>query len=335
MIDTAVIIAVGNPTHQSKLIYNRTRTMLPAVGKPLIVRTMDRLHRIGIKKYVVILGESDGSLAAFLNSRWLPNAEIEYTLKLDHQPLGRILKETAEKHPQPFFIVGYNSFTHINFPERIRKFLETSPTDLILCGARQSLSIPHRHAYAHINREDAEGYVTEPAYLAEPVARIQAAPSDDHANLILTNFAACGTDFIEYLCQMPTNKQSVRRWLDIVMAYHEDGHRVRVARSSWILQIENDIDLITLNRYLLDENLDGHILSEIPYTVQIHEPVRIDPRVSIGQGAVIGPHVYLEQGSSVGHNAHLRNTLVLSGGVVSANERIQNTIVYGRGRISQ
>ncbi len=49
MINHAVVVAIGNAVHQSKLIYNRPRAMLPALGKPLVVRVMDRLLRGGVR----------------------------------------------------------------------------------------------------------------------------------------------------------------------------------------------------------------------------------------------------------------------------------------------
>jgi NDP-sugar pyrophosphorylase family protein len=68
LVSCAVVIAVGNIAHQSQLIYNRPRAMLPALGKPLVVRIMDRLYRAGIQKFMVVVGEDEGAVAAYLNT---------------------------------------------------------------------------------------------------------------------------------------------------------------------------------------------------------------------------------------------------------------------------
>lgn len=332
MIDTAVILATGNPAHQSELIYNRTRTMLPALGKPLVVRVMDRLYRIGIKNFILIMGEQEGNIASYLNTRWLPNVSIEFVLKLTSQTLAKTLQQIAIKHTKPFLIASYNSFTHGNFPERISKFQMLSPRDLIICGAKNSLSVSQKHNYAHLNTHRNTGYSSDPRAAAEMIEHIGTDRLAHLQNLVISDFAACGTDFVRYLSSAPESIHRCNQFIDIINAYLNAGNTVRVARASWVLQIEADADLLTLNRHLLDEKIDAHILSEIPYTVRIREPVRIDPGVSIGQGAIIGPHVYLERGCSVGHKAQIRNAIVLERATVHANEEIDNAIISTRGR---
>ena len=50
LVEFAVILAVGSSLHQSQLTYSRPRVMLPVLGKPMVVRTMERLYRAGIHK---------------------------------------------------------------------------------------------------------------------------------------------------------------------------------------------------------------------------------------------------------------------------------------------
>jgi NDP-sugar pyrophosphorylase family protein len=104
-----------------------------------------------------------------------------------------------------------------------------------------------------------------------------------------------------------------------------------MVRANWVLQVEADHDLLTLNRHLLDEGQDAHILSELPYTVKIIPPVRIDPQVNVGQGAKIGPHVYLERGASVGHDVILKDCIVLNKANVPSQKSLTSTILTTRG----
>lgn len=334
MVDTAVVLATESLNHTSQLLYNRTRNMLPALGKPMLVRVMDRLYRGGIRKFIVILGERDGVVASYLNNRWLPNVTIEFIIKLNPHPLGRILSGIATSHDHPFLIASYNSFTHANFTDRMLKYHHLTPKDLILTGAMNSLSKSGVHTYAQVGLQTEVGYATEPDRAAEPVLSIGTAEDPQYQNLILTNFACAGQDFVAYLKGLP-NKLPKANTLNEIFSDYIQEHTVRLVRSSWILQVETDQDIITLNRSLLDEKLDAHILSELPYTVRIKEPVRIDPGVSIGQGAVIGPHVYLESGCSVGHNASLQNCIIMSHANVPAQTALNGVIVSTRGMIAE
>ncbi len=335
MIDTAIILATGSLSHQSRLTYDRPRTMLPALGKPLLVRVMDRFYRVGITQFIVILGEREGNVATYLNTRWHPDVSIQFILKRDSQPLGRTLSAIVQDHNAPFLLASYNSFTHSNFPDRLQNYHNNSPNDLIVAGAINSLSRAATQTFARVLLPHTPNTAaTMPRETAEPVKTISPLASDDYQNLILNDMMACGSRFVEFVSDLPDGLASCRQILDIIRGYMTHGHMTRVARSSWVLQISTDEDLITLNRHLLDEKIDANTLSEIPYTVRIVPPVRIDPGVNIGQGAVVGPHVYLEGGSSVGREAVIRNAIVLNNATVAARENVQNAIVSSRGRIN-
>ena len=89
-----------------------------------------------------------------------------------------------------------------------------------------------------------------------------------------------------------------------------------------------------INKVYLAEGRDTHILSEIPGSVNLIPPVRIDPNVSIGQSVQIGPNVYVESGAAVGDGAVLENTLVLKGASVPVGGVCSNEIIAPRARIA-
>ncbi len=336
MIDTAIILATGSISHQSQLTYDRPRTMLPALGKPLLVRVMDRFYRVGISKFIVVLGEREGSIATFLNKRWHPDVKIQFILKRESQPLGRTLSTIVQNHNEPFLLASYNSFTHSNFPDRLQNYHNNSPDDLIVTGATNSLSRAATQTFARVKPPDTQelAIASLPRDVAEPVETISPLIANNYQNLILNDMMACGHDFVKFAADLPKDLLNCRQILDILRGYMAQNHMTRVARSSWVLQISTDEDLITLNRHLLDEKIDAHTLSEIPYTVRVVPPVRIDPGVNIGQGAVVGPHVYLERGSSVGRESVIRNAIVLKSATVAARENVQDAIISSRGRIN-
>jgi NDP-sugar pyrophosphorylase family protein len=297
--------------------------MLPALGKPLVVRMMDRLYRIGIRKYFVIVGESEGEVAAYLSRHWVPNVSIEFMLRLNNMSLLRILADFARKYGQPFLITSYNCFTHGMFPKTIvNKYVEGNQNELILGGAITTLSRTNKPRYALTEEQRVVGIVRE-----VPAGK---------QTYTLADIAVCGQDFVNYLCGITRQTGSFDKGLiDIFQMYIQTGGSTSLVETAWTLPIESDFDLLTLNRHLLDEEQDAHILSELHWTVQITPPVRIDPQVSVGQGAKIGPHVYLERGCSVGYEATVRNAMVLSNTTIAPNDKVTDTIVSTRGRITR
>lgn len=323
MVKHAVILAIGSPRHHSQITYNRTHAMLPALGKPLFIRIMDRLYRVGIREYTVIVGEGEGAVVSYLNSQWMPDVKINLMFRFAADTLAKLFKEISQKTNAPYLVCNYNSFTHTHFPERILKTHAESPDDLIMSGAPATLSASQRHFYV--------------IHESGKVVEIAETPRGKQETLTLTDFYVCGQKVIEHFCNLTNENspaQNNRQFVDLATDFLQSAGQAIVAQSTWILQVEADRDLLTLSKHLLDEGQDAHILSELPYTVKIIPPVRIDPQVSVGQGCKIGPHVYLERGCSVGHNVVLKQSIVLERANVPSEKALINTILTTRGPIT-
>lgn len=322
MIDSAVIIAISSPAKNSQLPEQRPRAMLPALGKPMVVRVMDRLYRAGIRRYKVIVGINEGPIASYINQQWMPDATVQFVLQ-SNQSLSMLIADIARDLDNPFILASYNNFTFERFVNTLFRQHDEYPEHLILTGAAMTLSpdAPNNH-HAIMDGGNIMDIVAEK-------------PDEEH--FVLAEYAVCGQDFIEHMKSL--DKQTAGSygddWFEIVRNYaiNSDNPKLTVAETSWILRVENDKDLLTLNKRLLDDSHDGHVLSELPYTTKVIHPVRIDPQVSVGQSVVIGPHVYVERGSSIGYGAKIKNSVVLEKGNVPADSDIEGAIVTSRGII--
>lgn len=321
MIDSAVILAISSPAHASRLHEQRPRAMLPALGKPMVVRVMDRLYRAGIRRYQVIVGIDEGPIASYINKRWMPDANVEFVLK-SNETLSLLIARIARKLDNPFIVVSYNSFTFERFVLTLFKQHNEYNEHVILTGASMTLSPDApSNQYAIMDGGQLEEIVNQK-------------PDDEH--FILAEHTVCGQHFIDHMKNLSEKTASSygKSWFEIIKTYSKvEDAKLTVAETSWILRVETDKDLLTLNKRLLDDSHDGHVLSELPYTAKVIPPVRIDPQVSVGQSVVIGPHVYIERGSSVGYGAKIKNTVVLERGNVPADSDIDGAIVTSRGVI--
>ena len=318
MIKSAVIVAIASPHHHSQFVRSRPHAMLPALGKPMVVRAMNRLHEQGITHFIVIVGVNEGSVAAYLNRQWLPDVQLEFVLKSPNDTLHKILANIARKIEEPFILLNYNSFTQPQALDRLLDYHQETPDSLILTVAQSTLSHNSRTPYA----------LTHDKF----VTAIQQHPSENGQEAYrLSYLAVCGNDFVNYMIAQSSLRNTGKFILttrDVLDDFlQKSGHPVSYCETSWTLEIETDSDLLMLNKRLLDDGRDAHILSEIPHTVKIISPVRIDPRVSIGQNAIIGPYVYLEQGVNVGHQAEVAHSLIIDHASISPKSQIQNMIV--------
>ncbi len=319
MISSAIIIAYGSSFHESRLGYGRPRGMLPALGKPLVVRVLERLYRAGIRDYVVVVGQDDGAVAYHLKNSWLPDVNLEFVWCDQHTSLFKSLASIVRQHEGPFVIAGYNAITHLNFAERLLKRSESSPEQLVLSIAPVNLSRSLQQTYVSLNeQQEVVGLVRGPNFAGY---------------FMLADLVVAGAEFVEFLKQAGNTRSFGRQWVDLVNSYIQSGHRAMVSETAWVLQVETDHDLLTLSRLLLDDQVDAHILSDIPADVQIIPPVRIDPRVTVGHQTVIGPYVYLESGCSVGARARLEQAVVLQGANIAASTHITDCIVASNGQV--
>jgi NDP-sugar pyrophosphorylase family protein len=285
----------------------------------MVVRIMDRLYRIGIRNFIVVVGEDEGAVAAYLHATWMPDVALEFVLRPTGESVAGTLSGIAHQRYRPFLIAAYNSFAHSHFPERLLNRYKEVGDSLVLSGAPVSLSKTTARYYATIENQQVTDIATQP--------REQA--------LLLGDMAVCNQGFVDFLASLPPNPVSTlgNPLMDLFRTYVRAGYSAFLAETAWMLPVVMDSDLFTLNRHLLAEEQDAHILSELPGTARIIPPVRIDPQVSVGQGATIGPYAYLESGCSVGHRSEVHHAIVLEKAVVPAGESVSNVIISSRSRI--
>lgn len=317
-IEYAVVLAIASPDHVSGLTKDRPHAMLPALGKPMIVRVMNQLLQAGIKKFVVVLGINEGSVASYLNTHWVPNVELDFVLKSDYESLSSTLSQVARKLNQPFIMVNYNMFVQPQYVATALHMAENHPDSLILTGTKSTLSQTPHTAFAVIDGMTVSDIVSEP-------------PDHMESTYLIAVLAVCGRHFVTFLQDAPSKIGTGslhQNFVDILGYYvKSEGHQIILGRTAWILQVNSDPDLMLLNYQLLEEGRDAHILSELPASVHVNYPVRIDPGVSIGQRAEIGPYVYLERGASVGTGVKISRSIVLDRASVPANTEVADVVI--------
>lgn len=315
MIELAIINAAREAPGKTPLLPDVPHVLLPTLGKPLLIRSVEPLYRAGVRHFVILLGLRETAASSQLNRRWLPDAEIEFVFKPDEQPLPAKLAELARQYQRPFLLTRYDTFAHDQCLMTMLRQQEDHPGHLILAAAREILT---QVKDTHPTIEETDTGLT---FVPDD-------PDADH----LIELALCGQHFIDWLQKSEPPAASffdlVRDWLQA----HPDA--TKLTKTSWFIQVNDESDLLRLNRHLLAEGRDTHILAELPSSVRIIPPVRIDPMVSVGHNAVIGPNVYLERGTRIGMDATVQDSLVLDRGVIANGEQVRANVITRSGRLN-
>jgi NDP-sugar pyrophosphorylase family protein len=246
---------------------------------------------------------------------------MEFVLRMAGESLSATLGDISRQYHKPFLVTSYNSFTHANFPERLLNRYHEAGEGLIFSGGLNSLSKTADHYFA----------VVENQRVVDVVNRLP----DKGQPMMLIDTAICGQNMVDYLETLRPLQTPIfaNPLMDVFRGYIRKERPAFMAETAWLLPVITDHDLLALNRHLLDEEQDTHILSELPASVRILPPVRIDPQVSVGQGATIGPYAYLESGCTVGERAAVHHAMVLQSAIVSAGEAVSDMIISSRTRL--
>ncbi|NDJ77569.1 MAG: NTP transferase domain-containing protein [Chloroflexi bacterium] len=321
VIEQAVILAAGRSTRLGELTQDRPKSMLPVLGKPMVVRVMDRLREAGVRRFVVVVGENEGAVAAYLSTSWYPGVDVKFALQAI--PTGTVdaLKLAVPYITGAFLLTAVDNFTTLEHIHALMDAFDAAPDHI----ATLSL-IPAEPDEIRTS----SGVVIE----GDLVVAIEEKPAEPQGSFASFMFYAFAPRFVDYLAGVKPSARGEREIVSAIQASIEDGHLVNYATTDWRLHLTTERDLLAINRWFLEEDRDTHILSEIPASVHITPPVRIDPNVTVGPSARIGPNVYLESGATVGPRAVLQNSIVLTGATIPAQQHCDRQIVAHNVRIS-
>jgi NDP-sugar pyrophosphorylase family protein len=320
-IEQAVIVAAGHGLGLGPLTKDRPKAMLPVLGKPVIVRLMDRIREAGIQRFIVVVDEHEGSVASYLNSSWVPNAKVQIILQPFPRGLASALACASPYINGPFLLAACDNVippTHI--PSLLRQF-ENSRSDVVLsltpAASGQTAAFP----------------IVQ--YDGQRISGLTDGPRKSRRDMAAFSIYACGKRIFDHVRTIPLSQRGEREMQIAIQGLLASGGAVTGVQAEWHMHLATELDLLAINKRILREGRDTHILSELPGSVYIRPPVRIDPRVSIGPNTKIGPNVYLESGASIGTGAVVWDSVILNNATVADGEVLHGQIVTRRARIAE
>lgn len=308
MIEQAVILAAGLPWQVGNITEGRTRAMLPILGKPFAARIMEALRRLGVNNFTVVLGPRDDLLATYLTESWYPDAEIHFAMHTGPEGTANALLSAREYFNGAMIVVAVEHLLTIRHYERvINTFIsrETEPAIAISYGM---------HTEKH--RATLSG---------SQIAAITKTEDESLPSVLSTAVLPAG-----YVGALSASDVTERSAVSLAQRFQQEvavGTQMNGVVVDDVQTLMTAQDLLSINRYFLDDGIGSYILCELDASVTVYPPVRIDPHVRVGNGAVVGPYVYLESGARVGAGATVRSSVVLRRGTVPENQLCEHLVV--------
>jgi NDP-sugar pyrophosphorylase family protein len=294
MIIEHVIVMAASPTGQMEpLTRTRPKAMLPIMGKPMIARVMDGYYKAGIRRFTIVVGEGEGSVAEWLHARWHPDAKLAFALRGHLRGTASTLFAARSLIDGPFIIAHCDTLVPEEHVTNLCQYFESHPVDATVLSLHH---VPEQTVEAASVLLNPRGHVI---YISER-------PSDAHQ---------------AHMTALP-----VYGLTTAIQMMIDEGHTVGAVEAAWAISLRNPDDLMQANRHFLAQLSAPSLLSDIPTSVEIIPPVHIDPGVVVRAKAHIGPYAYLETGSVVGPETVIRDSMVL-GRRIGAGQKVEGQII--------
>lgn len=313
-----VILAAGKGSRLHPITLDRSKAMLPILGKPIVERVMERLLANGVDDFVLVVSPEDRNITHYFQRESTLAAEVRFVYQTERLGMAKALQCAAPLITGDFVLSACDNLVTAADVGRLMAFWQTSPQP----NAVLTLMPVQRE------RISSTGIVA----LDGPwITRIVEKPTPEEApsNISSLPLYVFSPRILEYLPEVSRSPRGEYELQDAIqMLIRRDG-RVGGVMVERRLTLTNAADLLALNREYLMHG-DGRPQLE-PHTVgpdtQLITPLRIEQGTVIGTGCVIGPNVYIERDSRIGDRVTLRDVVVLRGATVGDGETVIDQVI--------
>jgi len=316
MIDHVIVMAASPGHGMEALTRTRPKAMLPLVGMPMIARVMDGYYKAGIRRFTVVVGETEGAAAAWLSTQWHSDIRLQFAPQGHQRGTAATLFATRGLIDGPVIVAPCDVLVPEEHVKQLALYFETHPGDSVV------LSL----FYAPDDQEQGIGVFLDPRGNVMYISEVPTGAHQD--NMTALPVYGFTPHVLEYLDRVPVKEESGERVMaTTIQSMIDGGQVVGGLETGWRTHLNEPDDILTASILLMARYDHAVLNSPIPDTVKIVPPVHIDPGVTVVAGAEIGPNVYLEAGTVIGANTIISESVVLARRI-GAGKNIQREVVY-------
>ena len=313
----AVILAAGKGSRLNPITLNRTKAMVPILGKPIVERVMETLAQNGIREFIMVVSHEDGEVGRYFREQTTLNADIQFVIQAERLGMANALSLAAPYIHGPFVMSACDNLVPAEHIAALLDSYRQQQANAVLSLMKVDESVITRTGIVAMHN----GYITqivEKPSLAEAPSNI--------ASLPLYVFSPRLLDFLPEVKPSPRGEYELQDAIQMLIT--GDGHVTGVVTTSR-LQLTNADDLLALNRHYLTTGGDTPQLA--PQSVGQHThlitPLRIEEGTVIGPGCVIGPRVYIEQNVTIGADVLIKDAVILRDTVIEDGRQVVGQVV--------
>ncbi len=320
----AVVLAAGRGKRLRHLTEDRSKAMLPIVGKPMVERVLEMLSRGGVERFIVVAHPNDDPLTKHLSRPpWAGRVRLAY----QEQRLGmahavECATPLVREKDAPAFILAScdNLYPKGHVAALVACQREDKPDATLTL-----LWVQPEQASATAIVVLRDGWVTD--IIEKP--RTEEIPSygERAEALAAPALYVLSNRVLDYLPRVPRSTRGEREFPEALRLLIEDGGRVRGQLVQERMTLTQPADLLAINcHFLRHDPTCATIKANLPSDANILPPVRVEAGVELGADCRIGPEVYLEAGCRIGAGAVVRRAVVLRGATIEASAVVEGIV---------
>jgi UDP-N-acetylglucosamine diphosphorylase / glucose-1-phosphate thymidylyltransferase / UDP-N-acetylgalactosamine diphosphorylase / glucosamine-1-phosphate N-acetyltransferase / galactosamine-1-phosphate N-acetyltransferase len=314
----SIILAAGKGSRLHPITVNRSKAMLPILGKPIVARVMETLVENGLRDFILVVSPDDREIVNYFERESKLEIRTQFVVQPERRGMADALSRAAEYVQEDFLLTACDNLVSGKDVGKMLSLWNSTP------GINSILALmevpPEKIKSVGIVELEGE-------WVRHIVEKPD--PSQVASNIASMPLYIFSRRILDYLKDVPLSRRGEYELQDAIQMLIERDGGVRGYRAAGRLTLTSSADLLALNRhYLVNGNANHH---DFPQSVgkdtKLIPPLHIESGVVIGAGCEIGPNLYIERDCQIGDGAKLSESVLLRGSVVPEDACLEGQVV--------
>jgi NDP-sugar pyrophosphorylase family protein len=314
----AVILAAGKGSRLHPITVDRTKAMLPILGKPIVARVMESLTENGLRDFILVVSPDDQEIVDYFAGERLPDVRVQFVVQPERRGMADALSRAASLIQDDFLLSACDNLVS---SEDVGQMLAVWNSQIKLDGVLTLMDVSCEKIKS-VGIVELDG---------EWVTRIIEKPDPAQApgNIASMPLYIFSRYILDYLSAVPLSPRGEYELQDAIQLLIDRGSRVCGYRIAGRLTLTSSADLLALNRHYLVNGSSNHHAEpkRIGVNTRLIPPVYIETGVVFGNNCEVGPNVYIERDCQIGDGAKIRDSVLLRGVKISPAEQIAGQVI--------
>lgn len=307
-----VVLAAGRGTRLRPVTEDRSKAMVPVLGRPLIEIAIEPFVENGVDELVLVVGPDNDEIRDWATGWARDGIDLRFEVQHERRGMAHALSVAAKLINGDFALTACDSLVPTKHVGGLLRAHSAGSGVLSLMDVRPDRV--SRSAAVKLDGDRVVGIVEKPA------------PGEAPSNTVSLPHYILPGELLGVIQNLEPSPRGEIELQNAIQRLMDDGVPFTGVRTPERRQVSSPEDLLRLN---IDElrATGGMDLPARWLDARVEGPVVIDRGARIGHGCVIGPNVFLEDGCVVGNEVTIRDAVVLRNAWVPTCSEIDGEVL--------